>query len=296
MPSTYHDFDPWRRAAENISQGLIAAQQARANAAMRQQEMQMRAPLLAAQTGAEQAQADHYRAQTGKVNQEVKFAGDKQKFLQSIMPDIEKGTMVNPDGSTTLSPEATKRMAGAIAFLAKDSSDLGSGFENFTQGANWNFNAKQERKNKRRMNQDDNAALLGRAELGAEAAGERNAASIASREKIAGQSQGVKSSGVDTMRASALKSAYASIYSKLADVAPGSKQEKRLQEKLAEIEAKMEKLAPAQNNRLTPPAPSGNSGATPAAAPAAAEVRRQTKDGRIAVFDANTKQFLRYAE
>jgi hypothetical protein len=41
-------------------------------------------------------------------------------------------------------------------------------------------------------------------------------------------------------------------------------------------------------------------GAAPAAQPAAAapaqEVKRQTADGRTAIFDANTKKFLRYAD
>ncbi len=66
---------------------------------------------------------------------------------------------------------------------------------------------------------------------------------------------------------------------------------------IAAVKAQLSNLEPGASaspppTAVTAPAPSAPA---PAAPQSANEVQRQTKDGRIAIFDGNTKQFLRYA-
>jgi hypothetical protein len=136
MPNTYHDFDPWRRAAENISQGLIAAQQARAQAAARQQEMQMRQPLIAAQTDAERAQARHYDAQTGKATEETTALKMQREARGQLGDALAQLAEVNETGEIRIRPGTNiKDLMGAVGRSASNPSTAATAFSTFSRAS-----------------------------------------------------------------------------------------------------------------------------------------------------------------
>jgi hypothetical protein len=78
MPS-YHEFDPWRQAAQTIAQGMIARNSANNRRMLAEQEMAQRQPLLEAQTETQRALAGRYNADTRKTNLDADLTERKLK-------------------------------------------------------------------------------------------------------------------------------------------------------------------------------------------------------------------------
>jgi len=152
MPYTYHNFDPWRKAAENIASGMVQVNQAKIAQQRYQQQMAMEAPLRQAQTESYDAEAGLRRAQTAKAQSETEHGTFVNDQLKRIMGVVEQGTQTLPDGRVIMSPEAAKSMASALVITAKGSSDLGGGIERGFKGMNATSEADKNRANSEEMN------------------------------------------------------------------------------------------------------------------------------------------------
>lgn len=129
MPQTYYDFDPWKRAADNIASGMVAVAQARNRKAMFDAEMQQRAPLVEAQTRNYNANAakDEYSLERAKSNdeqdmldaaeleKEVRKVGDRYEFTERGIQIFGRSIMRKSTGAT----------------------DMTGGMENLLQGSNY---------------------------------------------------------------------------------------------------------------------------------------------------------------
>ena len=154
MPQTYHDFDPWRKAAENIASGMVQVQQAKFREQARQQEMLQRQPVLDAQAANYTAGAERDRAAAGvdaEKARRLKFANDQ---VMDVMRRMEAGTKKLPNGRVELSEDAYKAAASLPVMLASDASDFGTAFKSVVQGANYTAEGDLNRQSREQMNSD----------------------------------------------------------------------------------------------------------------------------------------------
>jgi len=130
MPQTYYDFDPWKRAADNIASGMVAVAQARNRKAMFDAEMQQRAPLVEAQTRNYNANAakDEYDLSRAKIN-------DKQDEEDAAF--LEANIKQNADGTYTMTPETFARAARVVVRKSKNATDFTGSIENLQQAGNY---------------------------------------------------------------------------------------------------------------------------------------------------------------
>lgn len=202
MPIYYHDFDPWKAGADRIAAGMIAVNNARARNAQHMQEMQQRQPVL-------EAQAENYRAGAAYETSRTRgqdIENERQQSISAAMTEVvdkvRAGTITGPDGSVSMSPEAAQALSGAMALLAKSSTDLGGGIEHTIKGLNYTAEAGKERSNRVAMNDADNATDIKISDA-------RNAA-LLEREKLY-----PSSSRNDNIRLQALKEEYGQVAAEL---------------------------------------------------------------------------------
>jgi hypothetical protein len=151
MPQTYHDFNPWARAANNIASGMIAVSEAKAKRAMWQQEMAQRQPVL-------EAQARNYNASAAKNEYSV----DRDKTISSavdlFMQTVKDDTSVDNEGRPVFGPEAQKAMVAIATLKSQNGSQVGTGFSGVVRGLSHNPNADLSLRSRERINDADNTA------------------------------------------------------------------------------------------------------------------------------------------
>lgn len=248
MP-TYHDFDPWRRANENIASGMAAVYSAKNRRAMWEQEQAMNAPLVAARTQALQADAE-------KTTFDTSDRKRKAALIENMGIQIQQEVQELPDGSTVISPRGKQLLTRMQVEMGTGANDLGLGMLNSAKAFNYLGEQKAERKNKRQMNREDNAAAM-----------DRTMADINAPSKSTPQGESI--------RMQAKKEEYMLLTRKIADaertetVLPLMKRRNQLARELGLAEsapapAATNSAAPA-NSSLTPPGVSEQGGNTPAA-------------------------------
>lgn len=158
MPQTYHDFDPWRQAAQNIAQGMLAAQQARNRRALAEQEMQQRQPLIDAQTRNATASAIQTETETSALNR-------REEAIKRFGPLLAKSIKQRDDGIFEITPEGMEAFGQFSAEMSRDANDIANASRNLLGGANQSREKALDRTSREVMNDADNKALLARAEL-----------------------------------------------------------------------------------------------------------------------------------
>lgn len=155
MPQTYHEFNPWARAANNIASGMIAVSEAKAKRAMWQQEMAQKQPLIDSQVRENNAAA-----------LKSELDADRVKTLATAIPMLvntwNEGTTLDKYGRPVESLDAIRAKNTLVGLGMESANDFANASRNLTTANSFNANKDRDRTSREDIADDRNVAAMER--------------------------------------------------------------------------------------------------------------------------------------